>query len=211
MKILTRSEIIEFSTPPHFDYLVRRELFALTSWSRKVVHSLHTPANKIGFMLQLGYFIYTGRFFLVETFHSKDIQYICRFLQIGFSGDLKEHYPERTEDRHRQQILEQLGFASYGMNPGATKAVEEEIQFLCSRQIKPRMQFYAVVEYLRENRIEVPGYTTIVQLITDGFYQYETALIDQFEQNMTTRDRKLLDDLVKKSRKGNEKVDPYAR
>ena len=209
MKILTRSEIIEFSTPPQFDHVTRKLTFTATAWSRKQVSLLYTPVNKIGFSLQLGYFEATGRFFASSQFRYKDIQYLQRYLQAPLNKTTAEEYSDTTQDRHRKIILEQLGFQPFGSD--AEILVQDEILFLCSRQIKPRMQFYAVVEYLRDNKIEVPGYTTIVQLINDGFYHYETALIDQFEQNMTTRDRKLLDALVKKSRKRNEKVDPYVR
>jgi hypothetical protein len=85
LPLLQSYEKKEFETPPLLTASKRQYYFELTPWSRKIVSSLYTPDNKIGFILQLGYFRRTNRFFTPRLFHFMDIEYVAVSLKVNVS------------------------------------------------------------------------------------------------------------------------------
>jgi hypothetical protein len=47
------------------------------------LYAMRTPTNKVGFVLQLGYFKANGKFFTAEQFCEHDIVYIAKMLEIS--------------------------------------------------------------------------------------------------------------------------------
>ena len=75
MQILTPAEHAAFETPPVFTSIERRRFFYLSQsvWDR--LPTFRTPINQIRFVLTLGYFKATKRFF-ARQFHSADATYV---------------------------------------------------------------------------------------------------------------------------------------
>jgi len=61
--ILTQSERRRFDSPPIFNANERALYFSLNNTDLQTVHELRTATNKVGFVLQLGYFKSQGKFF----------------------------------------------------------------------------------------------------------------------------------------------------
>ena len=73
---LSPSEKRHFDSPPTLHKKERPAYFSLTSEIRRTLSGLKTAANKVGFLLQLGYFKHSAKFFTTNQYHPKDIQYV---------------------------------------------------------------------------------------------------------------------------------------
>ena len=73
--ILPEHEITDFNRPPRFDKTKRMAVFALDARTHKTLRSIQQskPENKVGFMIQLGYFKATKKFFITDKFRNADI------------------------------------------------------------------------------------------------------------------------------------------
>jgi hypothetical protein len=81
IQILTPTEYQTFETPPTFTNVERQRFFNLSQSLFELVTRLRTSTNPIGFVLALGYFKATQRFF-GRQFHDVDADYVAR--QLGF-------------------------------------------------------------------------------------------------------------------------------
>lgn len=81
MQILTPAEYAAFETPPIFTSVERKQFFDLSQSLLSLLSTFRTPANQICFVLALGYFKATKRFF-ARQFHEADAAYVAR--QLGF-------------------------------------------------------------------------------------------------------------------------------
>ena len=61
--------------------------------------------NKVMFALQVGYFRAAGRFFEPNTFHTKDIESVCRRLKIKRDEVSINAYHRNSRLRHQDLIL----------------------------------------------------------------------------------------------------------
>jgi hypothetical protein len=86
MQILNALEREAFETPPVFTTAQRRQHFDFPAGIRQLAAQLRTPANRLGFLLHCGYFTATKRFFLVRTFHSRDVAYVAA--RVGLDPEL---------------------------------------------------------------------------------------------------------------------------
>ena len=118
IKILNNNDIKTFENPPQFNGEERKQFFYLPNWAKALVESFRTPTNQVGFVLQLGYFKVSNKFFVARKFHQKDIEFIAK--RFGFQ-------------------LNELDFDSYtrGLKPSGTKRGMEPIPAkLCSTWAK---------------------------------------------------------------------------
>ena len=101
MHILTPAEYAAFETPPVFTNAERQGFFAFSQRVDDLLTTFRRPTNQICFVLMLGYFKATKRFF-ARQFHEADSAYVARYL--GFlPGVLARLYPflifeKRTQD-----------------------------------------------------------------------------------------------------------------
>ena len=73
LAFLSPTEKRLFDSPPTLNKKNRPAYFTITRAVRKTLNGLKTPATKVGFMLELGYFKHSAKFFLPEQFKSRDI------------------------------------------------------------------------------------------------------------------------------------------
>ncbi len=71
-----------------------------------------------------------------------------------------------------------------------------ESLYLCPKQTKPRLMFISLVNFLREKKIEIPGYHTFAEVITDTFRSFEKILISSMDKNLSIGEKQLLDGLL---------------
>ena len=96
LTILPSEDVTKFEQPPVFTAEERKHFYTLPKWAEEIVSTLQTPANKIGFILQLGYFRATKKFYVPHTFHQADIQFIARRLAVEKAGQL-DNYAENNQ------------------------------------------------------------------------------------------------------------------
>lgn len=111
LKILSNSEISVFDSPPIFDHKERKKFFGLPSGFKHSSGKLRTAENRVLFILQLGYFRSSQKFF-AGHFHPDDFEFIKQKYGISFSSDEQPIYSRPTIARHQQIILEFYGLRS---------------------------------------------------------------------------------------------------
>ena len=105
IQILSKCEANEFDRSPPFGAKQRHHFFALTPEVQKRLKELRTAANKVGFLLQWGYFNAVSRFYLLSHYPKADIRFVEKLLSLNTSVDLTYDYPERTRQQHEKIIL----------------------------------------------------------------------------------------------------------
>src|SRR5215213_7918755 len=103
LNILSDDEQIQFDSPPLFTGENRKHFFSLPKWAEETVQALRTPKSKVGFILQLGYFRASKVFYLKQTFHQRDIEYVARRFEAEEMN--MDGYDKTTLHRHQALIL----------------------------------------------------------------------------------------------------------
>src|SRR5260370_15905324 len=192
LTILSEDEKQQFETPPLFTGEERKYFLTLPKWAEEIVRTLRTPASKVGFILQLGYFRASKMFFAKQTFHQKDIEFVARHLQR--EGCNMDEYDKTTLLRHRMLILEKLGYQAF--TPAIVNQLSQEIHFLLSKQMRLKDIFGHLLQMLEQQKVEIPSYYTLAVLITDEFRTYEKRLLSAIEKGLSAEDKQLLDSLL---------------
>lgn len=195
VKILNKADIKMFTSPPVFIGKERKQFFYLPKWANKLVESFRTPTNKVGFILLLGYFKATNSFFAARNYHQGDIHFIANRLDILLEAIDISKYSRTTFERHQEHILENMGIKKFDNK--SRSILTNEARNLCAKQTKPRLMFMSLVDFLREQKIEIPGYHTFAEIITETLRNYEKVLIASIEENLTMGEKQLLDSLLK--------------
>jgi uncharacterized protein DUF4158 len=193
LNILSKEEIERFESPPWFTAEERKHFFTLPDWAENTVKKFATPASKIGFILQLGYFRATNMFYPKNLFCPQDIEFVQK--RLGFEDIWREtEYSVRMMQRHRLLILTKLNYKVF--SPGATPALFTEAASMVEKQLRLKDIFDRLLEWLEQKRIEVPRYHSLSAIITRAFRQYEKRMLNQLETCLTEEDKKLLDTLL---------------
>lgn len=170
----------------------------MPTWATSHLKQMLTPTNRIGFLLQLGYFRVVGRFFVADRFHPADIHWLSKQLELENNiFQLADYAASQTVYRHRQLILYQLGYEAF--SPIHRQALQEEAARLTHLKTKPARMLDTLVSYLFEHRIEVPPYNTLRDILTEALNALDDHLQKLIEEGLTTRDRAMLDALLDNS------------
>jgi TnpA family transposase len=180
LPILDAPQRREFDSPPVFSYQQRKFFFSLPRWAEGLRKELTYAHNQAGFILQLGYFKATGRFFSPTTFIKADENYIRQRYKLSFT-DLR-FYDRATQHRHRHQILQYFGITQF-RHGQQELALEQATQF-ARLQMNPVLVFRSTADYIRAHRIEVPPYSMLAQIVTEAFKRVEEELNGLLDQHL---------------------------
>lgn len=206
IEVLTPNEQKLFDSPPQFQFNEeRKNYFKLDEGLNKIVNNLRGTINKIGFILQLGYFRSSGRFFVPRLFHKKDLKFIIN--QFNFTNENLnlEHYSSSVNDRHQDLILEYLGYVKFDPN-----VFMQEIERLSHKFIRPKQILMAIKENFRKLKIELPGYHMFAETISNQYNRLEKDLLTQITAKLTESQSQRINDLLPSS-KENDEGKPYKR
>jgi len=173
LKIFTPELQKTFDTPPKLKKHERPHYFSIPKVFRSAFRVLKTPANKAGFILQLGYFRAAGKFFVEHSFLKRDINYVVRTFKLGDDVNF-EGYTRKTRNKHRATILRLAHWHVF--NDKAEGKIIEQIEWHTKQQMAPQKILQAVVDYCFEHRIEVPSYHKLSTLITEYYNTVEKEL-----------------------------------
>ena len=110
MPILSTTEWDMFESPPVFNSTERHRYLHLSQGLNEILVTLRTQANQVHFLLSLGYFRATGRFF-AGKYQPSDVEYVASKLSL-LPGmvDISGYDLKATASRHRKLVLDYLGF-----------------------------------------------------------------------------------------------------
>ena len=153
-----------------------------------------SPENKVGFLLQLGYFRSAGKFFTTSYFKPADIFYVAELLKVNVTpNSMKENYKDRTRSSHSKKILDFMGHEPY---EHYEDIIEENIIEMVGKQQHPKQIMFTIVDLLREKRISVPSYDYFCKVLTIHFREYEQTLLDRLSGLLEPKQLEALENLL---------------
>lgn len=184
----------------------RQVLFDLPAWAETVSSQFHSDSSRLGFILQLGYFQATHRFFPIGKFHQEDIRYVIDRFLLQLEPEELGAYSTTTHWRHQELILQQLGFQRFSETH--QKKLTEEALRLGTIHMRPDALFDYLLCFLEERRIEIPSYHTLAQIITGALQKVERGWAEQIERLITPEEQSRLDELLKNTPPFQDKDQP---
>ncbi len=194
MQILKPEERKAFDRPPLLTAAERKKYLRLTETIKRQLAKLRNPHNQVYFFLSLAYFKLNKRFY-TQDFPEIELRYAANQLGIDPESVASNSYDRLTQQRHKQIILEQLGFEAYSKT--AEAKILPELQTMIQSQKRPKLVFEHVVESLIRQRVEVPNYFRLYTLISKEMQNHKSSLLTIIKSNLNKEERKLLDDLLK--------------
>ena len=149
LAFLSTAEKRKFDSPPIFTKDQRPAYFVVTEDIKRTLSNLRSATYKVGFLLQLGYFKHSGKFYVPTAFRRKDINYVKQALNITEQINLDRYDPSRLV-RHRSRILALLDWQPFS-KPNAA-LVAEHVQLLAQQQLKPDAIFITTVDFCWKHR-----------------------------------------------------------
>ena len=190
LPLLDATQRRAFDQPPVFNPPQRQLFFALPDWAAQFLDTLLAPHSRGGFVLQVGYFKATGRFFPVDRFLLADQAYVQQRYRLGAVEWAR--YDKVTRFHHREHILQQFGVPPFEQ---AEAAVRQQVTHFARQQMNPVAVFHSAADYIRAHRWEVPTYAALAGLITEAFRTVEQQLTTQLGHHLTPAVRQQLDAL----------------
>jgi hypothetical protein len=157
LPFLSPEEHAALDRPPIFTNAERQRFFVISQRLENLLVPFRTPINQICFVLALGYFKATKRFF-ARQFHEPDAAYVAR--QLGFLPGVFDlsAYDEATARRHRKLILDYLGFQPF--DEAAKQALVQESAPLVRSQVRPKIILLHMLDILARRKTEIPSVRT---------------------------------------------------
>lgn len=183
LSILTASEQKIFDQPPVLNNDERHVYFSITPDIRPTLSRIHSPVNKVGFMLQLGYFRANARFYSAKTFHRRDISFVKRLLKLD-ALDMSQ-YVDTVPLRHRQRIQSLLNWRA--VDADARVELMSHAKRYVTNQEYPKKILHGLVDLCWKRQWVIPTYHILNSMITDCFNVADQEIVHEVEQTLTTR------------------------
>tara|TARA_E500000305_G_C4026471_1_gene242104 strand:+ start:1793 stop:4840 length:3048 start_codon:yes stop_codon:yes gene_type:complete len=193
LTILTPAEKRQLDSPPQFTQQDRQRYFFMSGQLRSIVSRIRRQDNKIGFVLQWGYFCSRARFYPADQFKQRDIAYVKRLFKCD-DVDLS-NYAGTVVTRHRHRILETLDWQE------ADETDREQLYQQALRQARhqdfPQDIFSALVDTCWKQQIVVPSYHDLNELITQSYISAEQTLLATVQSALTAEHTQHLEGLLR--------------
>lgn len=191
---LTSEARQRFDKPPVLSVDQKIIFLEAPQWAAKYVKTLQTPSNKVGFLLQVGYFRVVSRFFGSNRFHQSDVDFVAARISVDVNAVQMDNYDGRTSLRHREDILGYFGFAPF--DKSSIESLIEETKRLAHVQTRPYLIFEGMVDFLQSHHIEIPTYQSLKTILDKALTSFEQNLESILNKYLTTADILLLEQLL---------------
>jgi len=149
--ILTQNERRRFDSPPTFNTNERALHFSLNNNDLQIVKELRIATNKVGFVLQLGYFRSNGKFYTTEQFRRQDIEYVISTINVDPNKINLLSYQKKIPADHRKRILSIMHWQPFDqMQQGKISAYA---LWLAQRQFSPKHIFLSIIDFCWQKKL----------------------------------------------------------
>lgn len=206
LKILSAARRRTFDDVPNLSKDERHCYFLIDPETRRIVSSLRTEQNKIGYLMQRAYFQAKGRFFESSRFKPRDQRFAEKALGIKSPVDLKG-YSAKSGAQHKKRILESYLWKPY--REVERTELKAHALFHVDKRKSSEDVLFALLDFCWRNKTEIPSYDDLAGIVTDSFNKYESEILIGVEKSLTGEQRdillSLLDDPVVTARFGELK------
>jgi TnpA family transposase len=148
----------------------------------------------VGFLLSCGYFKATHKFFAPADFRPRDIDYVTQPLALAPAAFTRADYGDRTRQRHQRLILKYYGWRPF--DHPTRRFLAEEMARMVQAQLKPKLILWRCVDMLVREKVEVPSYFRLADLILSAINARHRELAAIIERSLAADTRALLDELL---------------
>ena len=207
LKVLSSTEQESFENPPLFNNVERKKYFDFPLRIITLMKTYRTPTNQVCFLVMFGYFKATKRFFFAKKFHQRDIIFVAKRIGVSPNQVKIDSYDKTTYQRHKKIVLAYYGFEEFDKK--AEQIVIKEISSMIRSQLRPKLIMLRILEILISQKIEIPSYHILSNLIVDEIKRHKQALTKLIESKLNSETRKMLDTLFEKEDEQSSKVQRY--
>ena len=194
LKILSAAEQDEFDSPPLLSGDSRKAHFRFNQILQALVKQVKGDNHQIGFVLMFYYFKIVQKFFFPKSFRNQDIGYVARQLKIlDFEAD-NFQLDKHSFKRYKQTILQYYGCTPF--DQAAQILLHQKIYLLATSHVKPKVIFNDCVDLLLAQKIELPKYNSIRNVILDTIKDYTVSVLQQLTNCLSLEHIALLDELL---------------
>ncbi len=193
--VLTEAEQAAFYGPPNFTANDQRYFFALNDKERSIARKFRLRNQRCMFVVLLGYFK-AKPVVLRPGYHSvkTDLQYVAQTTFPG-PGHRPFNLSQKENVRIYQRVFELCNYQRWNPN-----LHEKELTSYLDAQAKvwsePRCLFDAAVEYLSNQRIVLPGYSTLQKHIGQAIINNQNDLINRFNESISDVAKQAIDTIL---------------
>ncbi len=198
--ILSKEKIRAFNAVPKFSHEERDVMFMITKKVRRILNKMRTPENKVGFILQRGYFQVKGRFFNVDKFRALDKKHVERLLGLKKTTNL-ERYSSTTAANHKAIILRQYHWVA--LSNKKKNLLEQHALLHVDKKKSAENVLFAVFDYCWKSKIEIPSYNQFAEIISQSFIDYENTILSRLQDQITEKQKILLKELLSDKNDGS--------
>ena len=176
LSILTNSERKLIYDIPKFTNQERKYYFNLKTLEQDIVfNQFNGIHSRIYFILQLGYFKASLRFFKFNFCNVlEDIQYILQKYFPEHLGNLdKEKCNKKTILNHRSIILKLFSYRS--LSKEDYNNIFKKAKSIVSIDANPKYIFKEIVRFTNDNKLILPAYSTIQEIISKAIVVSEKS------------------------------------
>lgn len=184
IKILTNNEINELYQIPSFNSGEREEYFSLDKDLRRRVNAISKIESRIYMILLIGYFRYKPVApDISEQNAKKDIKHIVQQYYPKVNHEVYLNISKRTKSRLINSMLSTLGFRQ--LTPALKDSLIIRLKDVATICMGPKYVFDELLAFLGQNRVALPGYSTIQDLISEAL-NYERVRVSNILSNQMT-------------------------
>ena len=194
LKILSVSEQNEFDSPPILSGDSRKAHFRFNQIVQEMIKPIKGNNHQIGFVLMFYYFKIVQKFFSPKLFHQQDIDYVSRQLKIL---DFRFHnfqLDKYSFKRYKYKILQHYGCSTF--DKSAKILLHQKIYLLATSHVKPKVIFNDCVDLLLVQKIELPKYSAIRNVVLNTIKDYIVSILQQLTNCLSAEHIVLLDELL---------------
>lgn len=197
LRILGEDEIEFLFGMPHFTQEERVEYFLLSALEKSALEEFQSFKSKIYFILQLGYFK-AKHFFLSFGFQEvqEDVTYIKEQYFPNFQGS-ELGISKITRLKQQQTILKLCKYVS--CDKQQRQYLKTKARHLAVLSTKPIYIFRELINYLEQNRITIPAYSFMQDIIGQALTYEQTRLVTITHHYLKACDVKALKSLLEDS------------
>jgi TnpA family transposase len=201
-----RERYSRFTEPPSAEAL--DTLCQLEPFDHLRISALVGPANVLGYALQLVALRATGRFPDAPSQVPASIQRrLAKALSVAAVADIDSAYSAKTRLRHRNDIVSAYGYRDLRDVECARRFVAWLLRRAWFADLRADRLFDEAVAYLVEERVILPGVTTLERLVARSVHRAEDRAARRIEGALDDRKRERLDDLLLPDEEGIAPLD----
>ena len=187
-KVLEQNERILFDKPRALTDNHYQVYSALIEGAKSIYRELRTDKTRLVFLLQYYYFSVNKRFYKLNKTPDKDITFLIKkyhlsslysFVKNRQLDLLRKSLPERSALNYQKQIRLLLKWEPFDRENRSRLVLHCRQE--CEKRMEPRDLLDSAINFLLKNRIEIPIYNSLHEVVAENYKKSEEELLHRLK------------------------------